>query len=154
MISRVLSILLLLSASFGAFAQKLATDSPIWLKTDRSRYISGDDALFCIFLHDGIVYDTMPGSDIYIDIIDIENRWITGTIVKKTGGTASGMLNIPDTLATGYYRLYAYTNYPNTTNHFCSCEIFVSNRFDKEPQLVMRSQLPKNNHQTTKQIRT
>ena len=152
MIIRILSILTLLAATLGARAKQLNVQNPIWLKTDRSRYISGDDALFCIFLHDGIVYDTMPGSDIYIDIVDIENRWITGTIVKKTGGTASGMLNIPDTLATGYYRLHAYTNYPNTTNHFCSREIFVSNRFDKEPQLVMRSQLPKNNHQATKQI--
>ena len=152
MIIRIISILVLLTVSIVSTAQQLTTDNPIWLKTDRSRYISGDDVLFCIFLHDGIVYDTMPGSDIYIDITDFENHRITSTIVKKSKGIASGMLNLPDTLDTGYYLLHAYTNFPNTINHFCSCEIFVTNRFNYDPQLVMQSQLQKNNHPTTGRI--
>ena len=139
--------MILLTATLGSKAQKLTADNPIWLKTDRSRYISGDDALFCIFVHDGIVFDTMPGPDINIDIVDLDNHWITGTIVKQSGGVASGMLNLPDTLRTGYYRLRAYTNFPNINNHFCSREFFVNNRFDTEPQLVMRSQLPEANRQ-------
>ena len=152
MIIRILSILLLLTAAFSAQAQKLTADNPIFLKTDRSSYISGDDALFCLFLHEGIINDTMPGNDIIIDIADIENHWITGTIVKQTGGMASGLINLPDTLTTGYYQLRAYTNFPNTDNHFCSCEIFVSNRFDKEPQIVKRNQLQKASHKQTSQI--
>ena len=143
MIIRVLSILLLLTVSFGSTAQKLTADNPIWMKTDRSRYISGDDALFCVFLYDGIVCDTSPGTDINIDITDIENRWIIGLIVKHSDGMASGMLNLPDTLQTGYYRLRAYTNFPNIDNHFCCCEIFVTNRFDKESHVIMRNQLAK-----------
>ena len=152
MIIRLLSILTLLAATFGATAQKLSADNPIWLKTDRSRYISGDDALFCIFLYDGIVCDTMPGTDINIDITDIDNHWITGSLVKQSGGMASGMLNLPDTLRTGYYRLHAYTNFPNTVNHFCSCEFFVNNRFDEDPQIVMRSQLSKVSRQSDNSI--
>ena len=152
MASRLLSILLLLTTTFGATAQKLTADNPIWLKTDRSSYISGDDALFCIFVHDGIVYDTMPGPDIYIDITNLENNWITGSIVKQSAGMASGMLNIPDSLQTGYYRLRAYTNFPNTDNHFCSREIFVTNRFEQESKVVMRSQLSKSSHQSGNSI--
>ena len=152
MIVRVLSILLLLTATIGTSAQKLNADNPIWLKTDRSSYISGDDALFCLFLHEGIVNDTMQGNDIIIDITSIENHWVTGTIVKQTDGMASGLINLPDTLVTGYYWLRAYTNFPNTENYFCGCEIFVSNRFDKELQLVKRSQLPPSSHEQTNQI--
>ncbi len=152
MIVRILFILLLLTATFSTQAQKLTVDYPIWLKTDRSSYISGDDALFCLFLHEGIINDTMSGNDIIIDVTDIEKHWITGTIVKQTGGMASGMINLPDTLASGYYRLYARTNIPNIENHFCSCEFLVSNRFDNDPQLVKHSQLQKNDHKTTSQI--
>ncbi|MBO7496612.1 MAG: carboxypeptidase regulatory-like domain-containing protein [Salinivirgaceae bacterium] len=152
MIIRILSILLLLTVSVGTSAQKLTADTPILLKTDRSRYISGDDALFCVFFYDGIVCDTMPGTDINIDITDIENRWITGLIVKQIDGMASGMLNLPDTLQTGYYRMRAYTNYPNIDNHFCCCEIYVTNRFDKEPRVIMRNQKSKVGRQSDNSI--
>lgn len=152
MIIRILSILFVLTATIGAQAQKLTEDNPIWLKTDRSSYISGDDALFCLFLHEGITSDTMPGNDIFIDVADVENHWVTGSIVKQSGGIASGMMNLPDTLKTGYYRLRAYTCFPNTDNHFCSCEFFVCNRFDKEPQLVMRSQQSKVNRKSASKI--
>lgn len=152
MIIRILSILTLLIASMGAMAQKLSADNPIWLKTDRSSYISGDDALFCIFVYDGIICDTIPGSDIYIDITDIDNHWITGTIVKQYNGMASGMINLPDTLRTGYYRLRIYTNIPNIDNHFCCSEIFVTNRFDNEPHVVMRSTKILADHNPTRQI--
>lgn len=152
MIIRFLSILTLLTATFGALAQKLTADNPIWLKSDRSSYISGDDVLFCIFVHDGIMCDTIPGSDIYIDVTDINNHWITGSIVKQYNGIASGMLNLPDTLQTGYYRLRTYTNFPNLDNHLCCSEIFVTNRFDKEPHVVIRSKKTPADHNPTKQI--
>lgn len=152
MIIRFLSILIILTASISASAQNLSAENPIWLKTDRSSYISGDDAFFSLFLHEGIVNDTMPGNDIIIDITNIENQWVTGTIIKQSGGIASGMINLPDTLTTGYYLLHAYTNFPNTDNNFCSCEFFVCNRFDAEPQLVKRTQQPKASHTSTGQI--
>lgn len=152
MIIRLLSILIILTATVGASAQNLSASNPIWLKTDRSSYISGDDAFFSLFLHEGIVSDTMPGNDIIVDVTNIENHWVTGTIVKQTGGIASGLINLPDTLATGYYLLHAYTNFPNTDNYFCSCEFFVCNRFDKEPQIVKRSQQPQASHKSTGQI--
>jgi len=152
MIIRVLSILLLLSAAIRTTAQELTADNPIWLKNDRSSYISGDDAYFSLFLHEGIVNDTMPGNDIIIDITNIENQWVTGTIIKQSRGIASGLINLPDTLATGYYLLHAYTNFPNTDNDFCSCEFFVCNRFDTEPQLVKRTQQPHASHKSTSQI--
>lgn len=152
MITRVLSILFLLTATIGTSAQRFVREYPIVLKTDRSSYISGDNALFSLFLYDGLVTDSEPGSDIYVDLTDIKNNWITGTVAKVENGRASGMLEIPDNLETAYYKLRAYTNYPNVDNHLCVSEIFVTNRFGNTSDAILRSSLSKVENETTSQI--
>ncbi len=152
MIIRVLSILFLLTATIGTSAQRFVREYPIVLKTDRSSYISGDNALFSLFLYDGLVTDTAPGSDIYVDLTDIKNRWITGTVAKVENGRASGMLEIPDNLVTAYYKMRAYTNYPNKDNYLCVSEIFVTNRFGNSSDAILRSHLSKVENETTSQI--
>ena len=152
MITRVLSILFLLTATIVASAQSLVPAYPIVLKTDRSSYISGDNALFSLFLYDGLVTDSAPGTDIYVDLTDIKNRWITGTVAKVENGRASGMLEIPDNLVTAYYKIRAYTNYPNVDNYLCTSEIFVVNRFGVESETVMRSHLSKVEIESTNPI--
>jgi len=152
MITRVLSILFLLTATIGASAQSLVPTYPIVLKTDRSSYISGDNALYSLFLYDGLVTDSTPGTDIYVDLTDIKNRWITGTVAKVENGRASGMLEIPDNLVTAYYKIRAYTNYPNVDNYLCTSEIFVVNRFGVESETVMRSHLSKVEIESTNPI--
>lgn len=152
MIIRIISILLLLSSAIGTTAQKLTADNPIWLKTDRSSYISGDNTLFSLFLYDGLVTDTVSGNDIYIDLVDIKNRWITGTVAKIEGGRASGMLVIPDSTITAYYKIRAYTTYPNINNHLCSNEIYVCNRFGNGPETIFHSPQTKVDHNATEPI--
>lgn len=149
MIIRVLSILFLLTATIGTSAQRFVREYPIVLKTDRSSYISGDNALFSLFLYDGLVTDSEPGSDIYVDLTDIKNNWITGTVAKVENGRASGMLEIPDNLETAYYKLRAYTNYPNVDNYLCTVEIFVGNRFGNNSETILRSHLSKVEKEST-----
>lgn len=152
MFIRIPSILFLLILWLGVGAQKLTADNPIWLKTDRSSYISGDNALFIIFMYDGLVTDSESGNDIYIDLVDIENCWITGTVAKIEGGRASGMLVIPDNTVTAYYKIRAYTTYPNTSNHLCSNEIYVCNRFGNGTETILHSPQTKVEHKATESI--
>lgn len=152
MITRVLSILFFLTATIGVSAQSFIPEYPIVLRTDRSSYISGDNALFSLFLYDGLVTDSEPGSDIYVDLTDIRNHWITGTVAKVENGRASGMLEIPDNLVTAYYKLRAYTNYPNKDNYLCVSEIFVTNRFGNTSEAILRSHLLKVENETSSQI--
>ncbi len=149
MIIRFISILFLLTATIGASAQRLIREYPIVLKTDRSNYISGDNALFSLFLYDGLVTDSEPGTDIYVDLTDIKNNWITGTVVKVENGRASGMLEIPDDLLTAYYKLRAYTNYPNMNNYLCISEIYIANRFGNSSETILRSRLSKAENEST-----
>lgn len=152
MIHRILTLIALLISCTGVMAQQLSESQPIMLKIDRSGYISGEDILFSIYQYDGLFNDTVPGNDIFLDLTTIDNKWITGTIVTQSKGTASGMLNIPDTLVTNYYRLRTYTKYPNTSNFYCYKEIFISNRFGKASSPVSRSINENDNPTATSQI--
>lgn len=134
MIVRILSILTLLTATLGAQAQQLNGKCPIWLKTDRCSYVSGDDVLYSLFM----LNDT-AGSDVNIDLTDVNGHWITGCVTKHSGSTASGLLNLPDTLLTGYYNIRAYTCHPNTDNYYCCREILIINRFGNEPNQILRN---------------
>lgn len=134
MIIRILSILTLLAATLGAQAQQLNGQNPIWLKTDRCSYVSGDDVLYSLFM----LNDT-AGSDVNIDLTDVNGHWITGCVTKHSGSAASGLLNLPDTLLTGYYSIRAYTCHPNTDNFYCCREILIINRFGNEPNQILRN---------------
>ena len=134
MIIRILSILTLLATTLGAQAQQLNGKSPIWLKTDRCSYVSGDDVLYSLFM----LNDT-TGSDVNIDLTDVNDYWITGCVTKHSGSAASGLLNLPDTLLTGYYNIRAYTCHPNTDNYYCCREILIINRFGNEPNQILRN---------------
>ena len=136
-ITRYLSILILLSTSFGAQAQQLSDNNQILLKTDRSNYISGDGLLFSVLFDRNLLNDS--GNDALVDITTIDGRWITGTVTKIQNGTVAGLINIPDTLLTGYYNIRAYTCHPNTDNYYCSREILVINRFGNEPNHIFRN---------------
>lgn len=138
MIKNILSALVI---SVGLFASASAATSPtaVFLQTDRSSYISGDDLLFGVLLDTNILNDSINGNDVLIDITAANGNWIAGTVAKRKQGVASGLINIPDSLPTGYYRLRAYTNYPNVDNYFCQREFYVTNRFGKEPNITLRT---------------
>ena len=134
MICKILILFTLLISSFSTSAQQLNAENPIWLKSDRNSYISGDDMLFSLFM----MNDT-DGFDVNVDLTDINGQWVSGCVIKHSVSSASGMLNIPDTLLTGYYNIRAYTCHPNTDNYYCSREILVINRFGNEPNHIFRN---------------
>ena len=138
MIKKILSALVLY---VGLFTTASAATSPtaVFLQTDRSSYISGDDLLFGVLLDTNTLNDSLIGNDVLIDITTVNGSWIVGTVAKRNHGVASGLINIPDSLPTGYYRIRAYTNYPNVGNYFCQREFYVTNRFGKEPNTTLRT---------------
>lgn len=138
MIKKILSALVLFA---GLFATTSAETNPtaVFLQIDRSSYISGDDLLFGVLLNTNILSDSINGNDVLIDITAANGSWIVGTVAKKEHGVASGLINIPDSLQTGYYRIRAYTNYPNVDNYFCQREFYVTNRFGKTPDKTLRT---------------
>lgn len=139
MINKTTYIVILLLLCLSVKSQSITTS--ILLKTDRTSYVSGDDILFCTFTNNNFK-DTVPGHDVHVDLTDVNNDWIvgTGTIARQDSIIASGSLPIPDSLSSGYYKIRAYTNYPNIDNYYCSKEIYVSNRFGNHQPHVMRSQ--------------
>lgn len=139
MINKTTYIVILLLLCLSVKSQSITTS--ILLKTDRTSYVSGDDILFCTFTNNNFK-DTVPGHDVHVDLTDVNNDWIvgTGTIARQDSIIASGSLPIPDSLSSGYYKIRAYTNYPNLDNYYCSKEIYVSNRFGNHQPHVMRSQ--------------
>ena len=147
MIKKILSALVLFA---GLFATTSAETNPtaVFLQIDRSSYISGDDLLFGVLLNTNILNDSINGNDVLIDITAANGSWIVGTVAKKEHGVASGLINIPDSLQTGYYRIRAYTNYPNVDNYFCQREFYVTNRFGKTPDKTLRT----NNSETEKPV--
>lgn len=149
---RFLTLFILLISCTEVLSQQLSESKPIMLKLDRNGYISGDDILFSIYQYDGLFKEDIPGNDIFLDMTTIENEWITGTIVKQSDGTASGMLNIPDTLPTNYYRVRAYTKHPNIDNYYCYKEVFINNRFGKSTMPVSRTTNNNASHVSTAQI--
>lgn len=135
---KTLSILVIL---IGQFASSFCATNElsVYLQTDRSNYISGDDAFFGILFGHKFWCDTLNGNDVLIDITAIDGRWITGSVSKIERGLASGVISIPDSLTTGFYRIRAYTNHPNVDNYYCQREIYVTNRFGKESDRTLRT---------------
>lgn len=137
MIKKILSILLFSWLFAAAYAE--TGSSAIYLQTDRSSYISGDDVLFSVLFDRNLLNESSSGNDMLIDITTIDGRWIAGTVAKIEHDAVAGLINIPDTLLTGYYNIRAYTCHPNTDNYYCSREVLVINRFGNEPTKIIRN---------------
>ncbi len=137
MIYKIFILFSLLISSFWSSAQQLSANNHILLKTDRCNYISGDDVMFSVMFDSNLPNNS--GNDALIDITTIDGRWITGSVTKIESGAVAGLINLPDTLLTGYYNIRAYTCHPNTDNYYCSREILVINRFGNEPNHIFRN---------------
>jgi len=131
MIRNVLASVIIVICNWAATCFASTSDKQIFMQTDRNCYISGDNILFSIIFPQNQGTDTVDGSDVSIDIATIEGVWVTGTVAMQTQGFATGIINIPDSLSTGYYQIRAYTNYPNIDNYYCIREILITNRFGK-----------------------
>lgn len=105
------------------------------IHTDRFCYVSGDKLFVKIY------YFTEPNTSntaeiaMYVDMVDADNHFVCGEILKLDNGVASGLMSIPDTLKTGEYLLRSYTQSSKKENCILQTKLlFVTNRFGANSQ--------------------
>jgi len=83
----------------------------VFLHTDRSEYIAGEELWFSSYLFDRI--SGKPGyssSIVYVEVLSPGNHPVGQKKIKSVNGFGRGEILLPDTLATGCYTLRAYTS--------------------------------------------
>jgi TonB-dependent SusC/RagA subfamily outer membrane receptor len=88
------------------------TQQKINFHTDKDTYMGGENIWLKCYLLNAFTF--MPDSvskEIYVDLIDFNNKHIQSIILRNKEGFSEGNILINDTLAEGNYQLRAYTNW-------------------------------------------
>jgi hypothetical protein len=84
----------------------------IYIHTDRSDYISGEEMWFNVYLIDRQSLKPSSGSKIaYFELLNPENLPIVQKRILLNSGFGPGQIVLPDTLSTGTYTIRAYTSW-------------------------------------------
>ncbi|HVN58659.1 MAG TPA: hypothetical protein VMT63_10200 [Bacteroidales bacterium] len=95
---------------FEKFCREIPREE-IYLQTDRSQYVAGEDVWFSTYLFDRLNNKTSCYSSIiYVEIFNQENRPVGQKRILSDKGFGAGEILLPDTLVTGCYTLRAYTS--------------------------------------------
>lgn len=104
----------LLQKEIASKFRKYVGDFPweeVFIHTDRSEYISGEQVWFGAYVIDR---QSNKPSDIsrivYVELLNSSNSPVVQRRVSAVNGSGSGEMYLPDTLTTGSYLLRAYTN--------------------------------------------
>jgi len=103
--------------------------------TDRDIYIAGEQVLFTLHITGGTGSPNAMSSELaYLLLRDSRQGQVAKVCMKTTGGMTYGSISLPDTLATGYYQLVAFTNRMRNCGEECyfTKELIIANLFDKE----------------------
>jgi hypothetical protein len=83
----------------------------IYLQTDRSDYIAGEELWFRIFLFDRRSSGISSQSSIaYLELLDASNEPVIQKRFRLNSGTGPGQISLPDTLTSGLYTIRVYTS--------------------------------------------
>lgn len=101
----------------------------VYLHLDRSYYASGDDIWFKAYLVNGQNNSpTYTSNNLYVELIDPSATIISQRVIRLDSAVGFGDFKLEDSVATGAYRIRAYTNWMrNFGNHFI---------FEKEIQVT------------------
>jgi TonB-dependent SusC/RagA subfamily outer membrane receptor len=84
----------------------------VYLHTDRNYYYSGEDIWFKAYLIDASNnLITNHSNNLHIDLISPKTKITDSHIIRIENGLGNGDFSIPKDLASGQYKLRAYTNY-------------------------------------------
>ncbi len=92
--------------------------------TDRDVYVSGETVLVKMFFPSG----NLSGIA-HLDLVNQSGKHISGASIEIKGNQADGYFQLPDSLSSGTYLLWAYLR-NNTDKSLIVREIWVANRFD------------------------
>ena len=128
--------LALMAFSFQPFGLTAhAANEKVFVHTDRDIYVAGENIFFKLYILDA---QTNKLSEIIsIAYLVLQNKsgiLIASLKLKAENGLAYGNIPLPDSLESGTYGIYAYTNCMRNTDEasFLIKEVFVANRFDKD----------------------
>lgn len=127
-----LLLIFLINQSIGARNINDSYRESLDMHVGRTVFVAGESIFFK-------VYGTSNSGEVlsqayYVELVDHQNRHVSGQILHPEDKVASSALRIPDTLATGHYRLVSYTSYMRNfpDSYFASHPIFVYNKYDTE----------------------
>ena len=84
----------------------------IFLQTDRTKYIAGEDVWFSIYTFDMETARLSARSLIaYIELLNPWNIPVIQSRILLSGGRGDGSFSIPDSISSGTYTIRAYTNW-------------------------------------------
>ncbi len=108
----------------------------IYLHLDRYLYFTGGHIWYKAYITDRFSQDVMTDSKVlYLELIGSNQTMVAQQILRLENGQAYGDIFLSDTLASGYYTLYAYTNpmkYHDPTSLYRK-QLLVYNRFGDYP---------------------
>ena len=114
----------------------------LYVITDRSIYISGEEVWFKVYKMNGINHSPSDISKVvYIELLDKNNFPVIQIKLKSDGKSGSSVFNLPDNISSGNYLLRAYTNWMKNypVDLFFYKEITVINPFEKITNLNLPS---------------
>lgn len=122
--------------AFAYIASGYSQTIVVGLHTDRNAYVSGDVAFIKVYAFQD---SQIPFADqtLFIDLAGENDVFVCGQLMPLKKGLASGYIEIPDTLSSGYYQMRVYTeNSKSLSNPFLDKKwIYLSNRFGKNEPL-------------------
>ncbi len=128
--------LALMAFSFQPFGLTAhAANEKVFVHTDRDIYVAGENIFFKLYILDAQTNKLSEISSIaYLVLQNKSGILIASLKLKAENGLAYGNIPLPDSLESGTYGIYAYTNCMRNTDEasFLIKEVFVANRFDKD----------------------
>ena len=102
----------------------------VYVHQDRTQYAAGETLWFKVYQSSSGQYPVNSGI-VYVELIDGLNRPVAETKWKLTDGMASGHIDLPDSLTTGFYQLRAYTQWMQNfePSGFFTREVAVSAKY-------------------------
>jgi TonB-dependent SusC/RagA subfamily outer membrane receptor len=96
---------------FSLFRAK-CKQQKVYLHMDKDTYLAGETVWMKAYLVDATTFlpDTVS-KDIYIELLDFNNKSIQNIILRNQNGFSKGDLPLKDTLLEGNYQIRAYTNW-------------------------------------------
>lgn len=84
----------------------------IYVQTDKPFYLAGETIWFKVYYLEGTHHRPASLSKIaYLDVIDKDNKPAAETMITLTGGSGNGWIQLPFSVASGMFRLRAYTSW-------------------------------------------
>src|SRR5437763_3268471 len=89
---------------------RTAESEKAWLVSNKSIYTAGEHLWFRAFLLHGFSNKISVQSKLlFVDLVNIKDNVVARSLMNPQKQQWNGMITLPDTMATGYYWLRAYT---------------------------------------------